>query len=111
ISFTPLSKLGDYYSRHEQYKDLLTQLVNNNNPGNLIYLNNYLFNVSLRNYPYQSNIYIGIGEKDYHKKKHTLPIIDWLENNDIGIKYEEKENIGYQETKDMIRNVLPDLLK
>lgn len=111
ISFTPLSKIGDYYNRHDQYKDLLIHLADNNNPGNLIYLNNYIFNISLKNYPYQSNIYIGIGEKDYHKKKHTLPIIDWLENNNIEFKYEEEKNLGYQETKNMIKNVLPELLK
>ncbi|WP_411843713.1 alginate lyase family protein [Salinicoccus sp. HZC-1] len=111
ISFTPLSKIGDYYNRHDQYKDLLIHLADNNNPGNLIYLNNYIFNISLKNYPYQSNIYIGIGEKDYHKKKHTLPIIDWLKNNNIEFKYEEEKNLGYQETKNMIKNVLPELLK
>lgn len=111
ISFTPLSKIGDYYNRHEQYKDLLVHLTENNNPGNLIYLNNYLFNIDLRNYSLQSNIYIGIGEKDYHKKKHTLPIIEWLENNNIEFKYEEEKNLGYQDTKKFITNVLPELLK
>lgn len=111
ISFTPLSRIGDYYNRHDQYKDLLIHLADNNNPGNLIYLNNYIFNISLKNYPYQNNIYIGIGEKDYHKKKHTFPIIDWLENNNIEFKYEEEKNLGYQETKTMIKNVLPELLK
>src|SRR5699024_6291434 len=83
IAVTPLSKLGDYYNRHEQYKELLNHLVDNNNPGNLIYLNNYLFNINLSNYSQKNNIYIGIGEKDYHKKKHTLPILEWLENNNI----------------------------
>src|SRR5699024_2822932 len=40
IAFTPLSKLGDYYNRHDQYKKLIKELVGNNNSGNLIYLNN-----------------------------------------------------------------------
>lgn len=110
IAFTPLSKLGDYYNRHDQYKDLIEELVDNNNPGNLIYLNNYLFNIDLTNYPKKSNIYIGIGEKDYHKKKHTLPILEWLENNKIKVKFEEFDNVGYQETKPAIDNNLPKLL-
>ena len=111
ISFTPLSALGDYYNRHEQYQELLNHLVDNNNPGNLIYLNNYLFNIDLRNYSNDNNIYIGIGEKDYHKNKHTLPVKEWLENNNIEIKYEELNNFGYQETKKIIEKRLPDLLK
>lgn len=110
ISFTPLSSLGDYYDRHEQYQELLNHLVDNNNPGNLIYLNNYLFNIDLRNYSKDNNIFIGIGEKDYHKNKHTLPIIEWLKNLDINFEFKEYEGLGYQDTKDIINKELKDLL-
>lgn len=111
IAFTPLSKLGEYYNRHEQYEQLINLLVTNNNPGNLIYLNNYLFNVDLTNYPKDSNIFIGIGEKDYHKKKHTLPIVEWLNNLNIEYEFKEYEDKGYQDTKDIINSELKNLLK
>src|SRR5699024_2058536 len=110
IVFTPLSKLGDYYNRHDQYKNLIKELVGNNNSGNLIYLNNYLFNIDLTNYPEESNIYIGIGEKDYHKKKHTQPVLEWLKNHNVNVKFEEFNNITYQETKSLIDGNLSSLL-
>lgn len=110
ITFTPLSILGDYYNRHEQYKPLIEQVVGTTNPGNLIYLNNYLFNIDLKNYPKNSNIFIGIGEKDYHKKKHTLPIKEWLEHSNINFKYKEFENLGYQDTKNIINENLKLIL-
>lgn len=110
IAFTPLSKLGEYYNRHDQYKELIELLVSNNNPGNLIYLDNYLFNIDLSNYPKESNIFIGIGEKDYHKKKHTLPILEWLRNSGIDFTFKEYEGKGYQETRDIINSDLNNIL-
>src|SRR5699024_4842457 len=110
IAFTPLSKLGDYYNRHKQYRDLLTELIDNNNTGNLVYLNNYLFDINLSNYPQDSNIYIGLGEKDYHKKKHTFPILEWLKHNNIKVNYEEYEGFNYQDTKKLIEKNLPRLI-
>jgi len=110
IAFTPLSKLGDYYNRHKQYKGLLTELIDNSNAGNLVYLNNYLFDINLSNYPQDSNIYIGIGEKDYHKKKHTTPILEWLKHNNIKVNYEEYEGFNYQDTKKLIEKNLSRLI-
>src|SRR5699024_9755281 len=103
-------KLGDYYNRHKQYKGLLTELIDNSNAGNLVYLNNYLFDINLSNYPQDSNIYIGIGEKDYHKKKHTTTILEWLKHNNIKVNYEEYEGFNYQDTKKLIEKNLSRLI-
>lgn len=107
---TPLSYIGDYYSRHEEYKSLMQHLAGENEKGNRIYLNQYLFKINIEEYISDNNIYIGIGENDYHRDKHTLPIIEWLKLNSIDVYFHEFENIDYAGTTDYLKGNLENLL-
>lgn len=106
IAITPLTKIGDYYSRHEMYHDVLRHLSNGAAEGDKEFVNNLLFNIDLDGFSKMNNVYIGIGEKDYNKKKHITPLLEFLKKDNISFEYEEFKDIEHKDTM----KVLPEYL-
>lgn len=83
---SPLSKIGDYYTKSDDFSSLVTHLARNNSLASRLYLDNYLFNLKLNDFPIDGCVTIDIGDKDYHYERHTQPILDWLHYNSINTK-------------------------
>lgn len=112
---SPLSKIGDYYSKSEEFESLIEHLAKNHSVASLLYLDNYLFNVPLENYPKDGLVTIDIGDGDYHLERHTEPIVDWLKYNSVKSKFNRLTGTTFLDTSaklsDLIYEYLIDINK
>lgn len=104
---SPLTQIGDYYSRYEKYDSVMQHLSGGNDVGDKIYLNNQLFTLDFSN---KMKVFIGIGEKDYHFNKHINPLKELLDANDILNNIEIYEGIEFKNTDEFIEDFLKKYL-
>lgn len=93
---TPLSLIGDYYTKQEKLTPVIQSLGFDNYESIKYYLNDYLANIS--KFASHMNIQICVGENDYHKKKHVDYLMEWLEEK--GIKHQLHIYPGAKFTED-----------
>lgn len=100
---SPLTKIGDYYSRYEKYKEVMYHLSGGNGMGDKIYLNSQLFKLRSAK---KMKIVVGIGEKDYHFNKHINPLKTYLDSNNIDNNIEIYKGIEFKNTDEFIGDFL-----
>lgn len=110
IAISPLSLIGEYYLRHKQYGKVIEHLNGGGLDGDTSYLNDYIFNLDISTFPKNNKVYIGVGEKDYHKEKHITPIIDLLEDAKINYTLEEFKGLEFKDTRKFISDNLQNIL-
>lgn len=107
-AISPLTAIGDFYSRHEKLKPVINHLAGNLDIGSIKYLNNYLYKLKISKV--QSKITIGIGELDYHYKKHIVPLEDWFDFNSIDYNIKKYKDKKFTETDIFIENFINEFI-
>lgn len=107
-AISPLTAIGDYYSRHEKLEPVIQHLAGNGEIGSIKYLNNILYKLNVVGK--DSHVTIGIGELDYHYKKHVSPLEDWLIFNDIELKVKKYQGVSFKETDSFINDFINEYI-
>lgn len=78
---SPLILIGDYYTRHEKFDDMIDTLGFEDKESLKYYLNDYLSNID--EFSKLENLNICIGENDYHKGKHVDYLLKFLTEKSV----------------------------